>query len=251
METTWILRTDLPHKLAGSSGSCRADATADPLETWLKKISLRFICFDEIGKQGAKKEHQHIVLVTSSNKKDTLRHQLTAAFPQLKAKRKGSGGETLYSIDKYDPDKDWGYKGFRLHYVCKDGNHRCGDLWSTDEWVAHREKRKNYVKENAHPPKKEKKATMDELLRRHLNNAFIENPLEQLYPETYERVLALEIYKYYRKYGKANNRNWIKVAAEQLLFYAPVYAPTEKAREVATGECLKAIMETKNAMVYQ
>jgi len=250
--TTWIIRTDLPHKYAGST---------DPLDNFLKKHGAdganSYIAFNEIGKKGAKKEHQHIILTTVTNKKDTIRHQLTAAFPELKAARKGSGGATLYTITQYNPTDDWGYEGFRLHYVCKDGNHRCGELWNTDSWIKHREKRKNYIKENCYEPveckacgrKKPKKVSQDEKLRDHLNKLF--NDKVELYPETYERTLAMEIYKYYKKYGKAANRNWVKVAAEQLLFYAPVFAPTEQTRNEATAEALKAIIATKNELVYK
>jgi len=244
--TIWIIRCDLPHKYEGS---------IDPLDTFLREHSSgenSYIAFNEIGKRGKKKEHQHCLLQSETDKKDTVRKWLTKAFPELKAERKGvqgSGGETNYTISEYNPDEDWGYKGFRLHYVCKDGNHRCGQLWDTDTWVAHREKRKNYIKENSPDTKtKEKKPTQDERLKAHLTKLF--NDTVELYPETYERTLALEIYKYYSKYGKAANRNWVKVAAEQLLFYAPIFAPTEQTRREATAETLKAIITQKNSLVY-
>ncbi len=244
--TTWIIRTDLPHKYEGST---------DPLDNFLKKHGANgvnsYIAFNEIGKTGAKKEHQHIILTTVSNKKDTIRHQLTAAFPELKASRAGQGGETRYTITKYESTDDWGYEGFRLHYVCKDGNHRCGELWSTDSWIEHRERRAKYIKDNCPDPrtKKAKKPTQDEQLRDHLKQLF--HFMVELHPQNYEQELALAIYKYYQKYGKASNRNWVKVAAEQLLFYAPVFAPTEQTRREATAEALKAIIASKNELVYK
>jgi len=251
METTWLIRTDLPHWYENE----------DPLDNFLRKNSLRYIAFDEIGKQGAKKEHQHIVMITTTNKKDTIRHQLTAAFPELKATRKGSGGETRYSISKYESTDDYGYVGFRLHYVCKDGNHRCGELWSNDEWNEHRKKREQYIKDNCPPPgKKKNKVSQDQQLRVHLNKLFKEKgyfydpdncPSYESKEENYERTLALEIYKYYQKYGKSTNRNWVKVAAEQLLYYAPIYAPTDKIRNEATAEVCKAILAQRDELVYR
>lgn len=231
--TTWIIRTDLPHTWTGD---------ADPLGKFLssKAIDFQYIAFNEIGKQGEKKEHQHIVLIADTDKKDTMQGWVTDAFPELKASRKGRGGLTKYSVSVYDPECDQPYDEFRLDYVCKDGNWRCGTLWNAETIEYRICRRSRWLEHNAPRANKKNRPVQkgDERLRDYIKELMKGD--EEYFAAHYQDTLIEEIIKYYEIYGKPNNRSWVRVVAEQVLFFAPLVAPSKSKRE-AKQDRLKAV----------
>lgn len=275
--TPWIIRTDLPFQEEQAADGSQSDPL---LAFLLSKTDLsNFASFNEIGKAN-EKEHQHTIAYLPTDKKDTVSKWLTKALPQLKSSRKGQGGDCKYSISKYDPACPQPYDEFRQDYVCKEGRHRCGTLWTnensnnyhststdnplpasttTPEFLARKDRREKWLKENAITDSKKKKIEKakekTDPVREYLEKKGLDtfcispdprNPNES--PRVNEKLLKAELIKYYQiNANRPRNRSVARVIAENYLFFAPIVCPRDKD---AHQDLVKAIDKEIEKMCY-
>lgn len=267
--TAWIIRTDLPNEVNGE----------DPLKKLYdeKSHEKMYAVFNEVSDTG--KEHQHALVYTTTNKKDTVNKWITNAIPSLKRHQtdsSGAGGTTKYSVHAYLKENDIGYHEYQQDYVCKDGMHRCGELWNNlnsnnyhssshdnplpnaleyPEYAARADRRQAYLALNP-PVSKNQKTKIKKRadLEKYLLKEIEQNPLHFYLPvekDSLKRVnhdkLIEYIYLYYVEYGKPRNRNFLKVIAEDVLFYSPIVCKEDKQTK---KDIKNSVTQEINKMLY-